>query len=78
METSLSSTTQKMNKSQEQVSFKDVCIDFTQQEWHLLDPAQKMLSRDVILETYSNLVSVRCCITKPEVIFKIEQGAPEY
>uniref|UniRef100_A0A8D2KA62 Uncharacterized protein n=1 Tax=Theropithecus gelada TaxID=9565 RepID=A0A8D2KA62_THEGE len=63
-----------MNKSQEQVSFKDVCVDFTQQEWHLLDPAQKMLSRDVILETCSNLVSARCCITKPEVIFKIEQG----
>lgn len=78
METSLSSTTQKMNKSREQVSFKGVCVDFTQQEWHLLDPTQKMLSRDVILETCSNLVSTRCCITKPEVIFKIEQGAPEY
>ncbi|KAL2769982.1 putative zinc finger protein 487 isoform 1, partial [Daubentonia madagascariensis] len=27
-----------------------------------------------MLETYSHLVSVGCCVTKPEVIFKLEQG----
>nr|KAF6459853.1 zinc finger protein 248 [Rousettus aegyptiacus] len=62
-----------MNESQEQVSFKDVCVDFTQEEWYLLDPTQKILYRNVMLENYSHLVSIGCCTIKPEVIIKIEQ-----
>nr|KAF6456970.1 hypothetical protein HJG63_011596 [Rousettus aegyptiacus] len=69
----------KMNKSQiEQkftsVSFKDVTVGFTQEEWQHLDPTQRSLYRDVMLENYSNLVSVGYCVTKPEVIFRLEQG----
>lgn len=63
-----------MNKSQEQVSFQDVCVDFTQEEWYLLDPAQKILHRNVMLENYNHLVAIGHCITKPDVIIKIEQG----
>ena len=43
---------------QASVSFKDVTVDFTQEEWQQLDPVEKTTYRDVMLENYSHLVSV--------------------
>uniref|UniRef100_A0ABI7WCC0 KRAB domain-containing protein n=1 Tax=Felis catus TaxID=9685 RepID=A0ABI7WCC0_FELCA len=63
-----------MKKSYGSLSFEDVTVGFSQEEWQHLDPAQRTLYRDVMLENYSHLVAVGCCVPKPDVIFRLEQG----
>ncbi|XP_019488312.1 PREDICTED: zinc finger protein ZFP69B-like [Hipposideros armiger] len=66
----------RMNTPQASVSFKDVTVEFTPEEWPYLGSAERALYRDVMLETYSHLVSVGYCSIKPEVILKLELEDP--
>ena len=38
------------------VSFEDIAVEFTWQEWQDLNEGQRTLYRDVMLENYSNLL----------------------
>uniref|UniRef100_A0ABK0LHF4 KRAB domain-containing protein n=1 Tax=Rattus norvegicus TaxID=10116 RepID=A0ABK0LHF4_RAT len=40
------------------VTYDDVLVIFTWEEWILLDPSQKSLYREVMLETYQNLTAI--------------------
>ena len=40
------------------MTFDDVHVNLTKEEWNLLDPSQMNLYKDVMLETYWNLTSI--------------------
>ncbi|XP_058141804.1 zinc finger protein 789 isoform X1 [Dasypus novemcinctus] len=56
----------------ELLSFEDIALYFSRDEWENLDWAQKHLYRDVMLENYKNMILLGFHFPKPEVISQLE------
>ncbi|XP_074757107.1 uncharacterized protein LOC141958225 isoform X1 [Athene noctua] len=56
------------------VTFEDVAIHFSREEWASLDDGQKELYRTVMEGNYEMLVSLYCALSTPELLSRMERG----
>uniref|UniRef100_A0A5F9DKZ6 Zinc finger protein 772 n=1 Tax=Oryctolagus cuniculus TaxID=9986 RepID=A0A5F9DKZ6_RABIT len=64
-----------MDPVQGQVNFEDVFVHFSQEEWGLLDEAQRLLYRDVMLENFALTASLGHVSSVSHVVASLEMGS---